>query len=145
MYSNAPLKKQFQLVDAWHSKGHSAVDLGEEEFTLGRPHPMIDNTLRIQRMQQEVRDKQTAVILLDVVIGYGAHPDPAAELGEAIRHLLAENFSGQSVAFIASVTGSEQDPQGYARSAALLQESGVFVCKSNAQAARLAAALVEGE
>ena len=145
VYSNAPLEKQFQLVDAWHSKGHSAVDLGEEEFTLGRPHPMIDNTLRIQRMQQEVRDKQTAVILLDVVIGYGAHPDPAAELGEAIRHLRAENFSGQSVAFIASVTGSEQDPQGYARSAALLQESGVFVCKSNAQAARLAAALVEGE
>lgn len=145
VYSNAPLEKKYQLADAWHSKGHTAVDLGEEEFTLGRPHPMIDNTLRIQRMQQEVRDKQTAIILLDVVIGYGAHPDPAAELGEAIQHLRAENFSGQTVVFIASVTGSEQDPQGYTRSAALLQESGIFVCKSNAQATRLAAALVEGE
>ena len=64
---------------------HTAVDLGEEEFTVGRPHPMIDNDLRIRRILQEARDPQVAVMLLDVVLGYGAHPDPASELGEAVE------------------------------------------------------------
>ncbi len=69
------------MPDSTHSSGHCAVDLGEEEFTVGRPHPMIDNDLRIRRLLQEAQDPETGVIMLDVVLGYGAHPDPAAELG----------------------------------------------------------------
>ncbi len=75
-------------ADSTKSYQHSAVDLGEEEFTVGRPHPMIDNDLRIRRLLQEARDPETAVIMLDVVIGYGAHPDPASELGNAIEEAI---------------------------------------------------------
>ncbi len=73
------------LADSTKSIEHTAVDLGEEEFTVGRPHPMIDNDLRIRRLLQEARDPEVAVIMLDVVLGYGAHPDPASELGEAVE------------------------------------------------------------
>lgn len=145
VYSNAPLEKKHRLKDASHSQGHCAIDLGEEEFTVGRPHPMIDNDLRIQRMRQEASDPKVAVIMLDVIIGYGAHPDPATELGEAIKQLLneAEEIK-RKIAFVASVTGTENDPQVLSRSVEMLEKAGVVVCGSNAQAARLAAALVEG-
>ncbi len=85
VYSNAPLPGGPALPDSTKSQEHTAVDLGEEEFTVGRPHPMIDNDLRIRRLLQEARDPQVAVIMLDVVIGYGAHPDPASELGKAVE------------------------------------------------------------
>ena len=140
VFSNAPLNKPYYLKDSNVSQGHSAVDLGEEEFTRGRPHPMIDNTLRIQRLVQEANDPETAVIMLDVVIGYGAHPDPAGELGAAIRQM---NQKDHHIAFVASVTGTEGDPQGLSHSVKLLEDSGVLVGKSNAQVARLAAALVK--
>jgi len=142
--SNAPLEKQHHLKDTACSQGHCALDLGEEEFTVGRPHPMIDNELRIQRLRQEARDPQTAVIMLDVVIGFGANQDPAAELAEAIKGSVKATHEDQRhIAFIASVTGTEKDPQGYSRSVKTLEDAGVIVCRSNAQAARLAAALVE--
>jgi len=144
VYSNAPLEKQNRLKDTGRSQGHCAVDLGEEEFTLGRPHPMIDNDLRIQRMKEEAVDPGTAVIMLDVVIGYGAHADPAAELGKAIRQLSKEaQADKRNITFVASVTGTENDPQGLSRSAKILEDAGVIVCGSNAQAARLAAVLVK--
>ena len=88
VYSNAPLPDESALPDSTKSYQHTAVDLGEEEFTVGRPHPMIDNDLRIRRLLQEARDPETAVIMLDVVIGYGAHPDPASELGNAIEEAI---------------------------------------------------------
>lgn len=141
--SNAPLGKENQLPDSTRSQGHTAVDLGEEEFTVGRPHPMIDNDLRIRRLLQEARDPQVAVILFDVVIGYGAHPDPAAELGDAVRKaraLAAE--AGRELLFVASVTGTEQDPQCLSRQARELEAAGVVVCPSNAAAAKLVAWIV---
>jgi len=140
VFSNAPLQKQYKLSDSTLSEGHSALDLGEEEFTLGRPHPMIDNDLRIQRMTQEAADPQTAVILLDVVLGYGAHPDPAGELSEAIKQIQSQN---PNIIWIASVVGTEDDPQNLSKSTDSLQGAGVIVCESNAQAARLGAFLVE--
>jgi FdrA protein len=143
VWSNAPLKETNRLPDSTVSQGHTAVDLGEEEFTVGRPHPMIDNDLRIRRLLQEARDPETAVVLLDVVLGYGAHPDPAAELGPAVgrgRGLALEN--GREILFIASVTGTPGDPQGYDRQVRALEEIGVLVCPSNAAAARLAARIV---
>jgi succinyl-CoA synthetase alpha subunit len=145
VYSNAPLPStsQWHLPDSTHSQGHTFVDLGEEEFTVGRPHPMIDNTLRIKRLLQEARDPSTAVILLDVVLGYGAHPDPAAELGPAIlqaRAIAGEEWRGLPV--IASVTGTQGDPQGLTRQVDTLTAAGVVVCDSNAAAARLAGLIV---
>ncbi|MEA3327846.1 MAG: acyl-CoA synthetase FdrA [Chloroflexota bacterium] len=140
VYSNAPLIEKYQLDDNSISKGHCALDLGEEEFTIGRPHPMIDNELRIQRMIQEASDPQTAVILLDVVLGYGAHPNPAEELGDAIKKIRSDHHN---IVWIASVIGTEGDPQSLSQSIDDLQKAGVIVCDSNAQAARLAAFLVE--
>jgi FdrA protein len=143
VYSNAPLDEAKRLVDALQSRGHTAVDLGEEEFTVGRPHPMIDNDLRISRLMQEARDPETAVVMLDVVLGYGAHLDPASELASAARQagqIAAE--AGRSLALVASVTGSEGDPQGLACQVQALEGAGVIVCASNASAARFTASIV---
>jgi FdrA protein len=140
VYSNAPLDPAFKLPDSNHSQGHTAIDLGEEEFTVGRLHPMIDNSLRIRRFQQEARDPDTAVIVLDVVLGYGAHPDPAGELGPAIIQASAMRAEmGRGLVVVASVTGTEGDPQVLSRQTQALQKAGVLVCDSNAAAARLAA------
>ncbi|NJD59293.1 MAG: hypothetical protein FIA98_07825 [Anaerolineae bacterium] len=143
VYSNAPLPGGLTLADSTRSQGHTAIDLGEEEFTVGRPHPMIDNDLRIRRLLQEASDPQTALILLDVVLGYGAHPDPAGELSRAVsaaRELAHKE--GRELAVAASVTGTEADPQCLSRSTSVLTQAGVMVCESNAQAARLAGMII---
>lgn len=139
VYSNAPLPGGPTLPEATQSQEHTAVDLGEEEFTVGRPHPMIDNDLRIRRLLQEATDPEVGVILLDVVLGYGAHPDPAAELAPVIRQAseLARQ-SGRELIVIANVTGTEDDPQVRSRQVAYLEGAGVIVCESNAAAAHLA-------
>jgi FdrA protein len=143
VYSNAPLSPGNQLPDSTHSLKHSAVDLGEEEFTVGRLHPMIDNDLRIRRLLQEARDPEVAVIQLDVVIGYGAHPDPAAELGPAVHKARATAAeAGRALIFVTSVTGTEQDPQSLNRQIQSLESAGAIVCASNAAAARLVARIV---
>jgi succinyl-CoA synthetase alpha subunit len=143
VHSNAPLPGRPVLPDSTKSIGHTAVDLGEEEFTVGRPHPMIDNDLRIRRLLQEGYDPETAVVMLDVVLGYGAHPDPAGELGPAIRQ--ARNLAkadGRDLIVVASVTGTEGDPQGLRGTVSALEEAGVSVCESNAAAARLTGMIV---
>ncbi len=101
---------------------------------------MIDNSLRIRRLHQEAHDPDTAVIVLDVVLGYGAHPDPASELAPAILQATAMRAEmGRELVVIASVTGTEADPQKLSRQTQALQGAGVLVCESNAAAARLAA------
>lgn len=142
--SNAPLRKTDQLPDSTHSQGNCAVDLGEEEFTVGRPHPMIDNDLRIRRLMQEARDPEVAAVVMDVVLGYGAHPNPAAELGPAISH--AKQFAreaGRELIIVVSVTGTEQDPQVRSRQVEALEASGAIVCESNAMAAELTGLIVK--
>ncbi len=143
--SNAPLPGAPTLADPMKSCGHTAVDMGEEEFTLGRLHPMIDQSLRVRRLLQEAGDPETAVILLDVVLGYGAHPDPASELGPAIRQArdLAHG-SGRKLHVVASVTGTEADPQCLSRVTAALEAAGAIVCECNAAAAQLAGHIVSG-
>jgi succinyl-CoA synthetase alpha subunit len=145
IYSNAPLPGGPTLTDSTKSQKHTAVDLGEEEFTVGRPHPMIDNDLRIRRLLQEARDPQVAAIMLDVVIGYGAHPDPAVELGDAVEDAqeLARH-KGRELLVVASVTGTEGDPQRLSQTVLTLTQKGVIVCNSNAAAARLTSMLVSG-
>ncbi|MBI2155708.1 MAG: acyl-CoA synthetase FdrA [Candidatus Rokubacteria bacterium] len=123
--------------------GHRVVDLGEDVFTVGRPHPMIDGTVRREWIEREGGDPETAVLLLDLVLGYGAHGDPAGEILPAIRNARrAAAAAGRGLAVVASVCGTAGDPQGLAAQTAALEAAGVIVLPSNAQAARLAARVV---
>lgn len=117
------------------STGHVLLDLGDDEYTQGRPHPMIDPELRNQMLSEALADPRVGVVLLDVVIGYGAHADPAGLVAGEMRRA---RRVGAHV--IASVTGTEGDPQGYGRQVACLREAGVLVAGSNAEAAEAAAA-----
>jgi FdrA protein len=116
------------------------VDLGEDMFTVGRPHPMIDGTVRREWIARETAEPGAAVLLLDVILGYGAHPDPAGELIPALERARVEaRAQRRGLAVVASVVGTEADPQGRAAQVAKLAAHGVLVMPSNAQAARLAA------
>lgn len=143
VYSNAPFPGAKLLASALASRGHSCVDLGEDEFTQGRLHPMLDPSLRNKRLLQEAADPSVGVILLDVVLGYGAHEDPAGAVVEAIREaqprLTAEK---RTVAFVASVCGTADDPQNLTEQEARLRAAGVLVVESNAAAATLAGMIV---
>jgi len=138
VYSNVPVTPFLPLADAWQSQGHTLVDLGEDAFTVGRPHPMIDYSLRNRRIAQEARDPGTAVILLDVVLVYGAHPDPAGELLPEIA------AAGGQVQFIGSITGTAQDPQDRRCVETALRSAGVRIFPSNAAAAEFAAGIALG-
>jgi FdrA protein len=143
VYSNAPLPGSPSLADPAKSFQHTAVDLGEEEFMVGRVHPMIDNELRIRRLLQEAQDPEVAVVVLDCVLGYGAHPNPAAELAPAIQK--ARQLAEGELLVVASITGTEQDPQRLSTQEATLQAAGAVVCASNAAAARLSGLLVSDQ
>lgn len=132
LFSNLPGKGIGQLEDPLAGRGHRLIDFGDDALTVGRPHPMIDFTLRKQRLLAEAQDPEVAVILLDVVLGYGAHPDPAAELEETLRRVAAQ------VCVICSVTGTDQDPQSRATVEKALREAGTLVAPTHAAACQLA-------
>jgi FdrA protein len=136
IWSNTPLDPAFALPDVWTSRHHTVVDLGDDTFTRGRPHPMIDPRLRNERIIAEAADRDTAVILVDVVLGYGAHADPASAIAGAIAQARGKNGH---VAFVACVCGTAGDHQDLERQQRILQEAGVLVAPSNAAAARAAA------
>ena len=116
---------------------HTVIDLGADEYTVGRPHPMIDPALRTAKLREALADPEAAVVLLDVVLGLGAHPDPARPICDAIL-----DANGGAPAVVASVCGTGDDPQDYARQAAMLRDAGVIVAPSNADAAALAATIL---
>ena len=119
---------------------HRVVDLGDDRFTVGRPHPMIDGTVRREWIEREAHDPATAVLLLDVVLGYGAPVDPAGELVPALQSARRDAAaSGRGLVVVTSVVGTERDPQVRSSQVAALERAGVLVMGSNAQAARLAA------
>jgi FdrA protein len=137
VYSNAPLDKKNKLTDSLVSVEHTVIDLGEDEFTVGRLHPMMDNDLRIRRLEKEASDPEVAVILLDVVLGFGAHPNPASELAPAIKSAINKaREAGRYLEVIAVVSGTDQDPQGMEEQIKLLQDAGARVEISNDTAAR---------
>lgn len=145
IYSNAPLDKKNRLRDSNVSVGNTCVDLGEEEFTAGRPHPMIDAALRSERLIKEASKAEVAVILFDVVLGYVASPDPAGDLLPAIKAAkAAARKKGRSVAFVAHVCGTEADPQGLRGQEAKLRKEGVMVFPTNALASRAAGWIAAG-
>jgi len=144
IYSNIPLTEADELTDKDTSREHTCLDFGDDAFTVGRPHPMIDPSLRNDRLVKEAADPQTAVILLDNVIGYGAHENAAAELaGAIIAAKEAASESGRYLPVVVSVCGTERDPQSLSRSAAALEAAGAVVMPSNAQAVRLALSILE--
>jgi succinyl-CoA synthetase alpha subunit len=117
--------------------GHRAIDLGEDIYTVGRPHPMIDGRLRREWIEKDGRDPGTAVLLLDVVLGHGTPSDPAGEILPAVRAVRRT----RDVAVVASVCGTDADTPSRRSQAEALRAAGVMVMESNAQAARLAAAI----
>ncbi len=132
--SNAPVPGALPLDRA--ATGHRLIDLGADEFTHGRPHPMIDPSVRDDVLVEALASSRVGVILLDVVIGFGAHADPAGHLA----HVLTAHRRPDDVRVIASVTGTDGDPQGRTAQAAKLEAAGVMVAPSNADAATLALA-----
>jgi FdrA protein len=135
--SNIPLRPEWALGSDLRHDGHLMIDFGDDALTQGRPHPMIDATLRAERLALESADPSTSVVLLDVVLGYGADADPAARLAPAISKA---TLSG--VAVVVALIGTELDPQGLDEQARRLADSGAAVFTSNAAAARCAVELV---
>ncbi|RFU45324.1 acyl-CoA synthetase FdrA [Paraburkholderia sp. DHOC27] len=132
--SNTPVKGNTRLADIWRSEGHTLVDLGDDDFTRGRPHPMIDPTLRNERILAECRDPHTAVVLFDLVLGYGAAADPAHELIGILNEAKAAQ-PGDFQLLISHVCGTEADPQCRSTQIKALEAAGVLVAGCNAQAA----------
>ena len=140
--SNVPLDAADLLADVATSKAHSAIDFGADEFTVGRPHPMIDMSTRIERLAQEARDPSVAVVTLDVVLGYGSHDDPAGALAPAIARAKAVAAAdGRHLSLVSFVCGTEEDPQQLSVQQAKLREAGALVATSSTAAARLAGAI----
>ncbi len=139
IYSNIPLHAEDKLPDAkgGKSREHTFLDFGDDEFTVGRPHPMIDPSLRAERVITDGKDPACAVIMTDCVIGYGSHPNPAEDLAAAIRTAKAEaEKEGRYLCCVCEVCGTEGDPQCLSKTQKQLEDAGAVVLPSNAQATR---------
>ncbi len=145
-YSNTPLSDRFALADPNLSRENSVVDLGDESFTAGRAHPMIDPTLRRLRITQESRDPAVASIMLDIVLGYGSAADPGGSLLVAIGDARkASEKRGGEIAFMAHICGTDSDPQPLGDQSEKLSKAGVLLFPSNALLSAAAALVVGGE
>jgi FdrA protein len=143
--SNIPLSPELQLDASLTADAHLMVDFGDDALTQGRAHPMIDPTLRLEHLARSAVDPRTAVILMDVVLGHGAEPDPAAALAPAITAaVVAAREDGRELPVVVACVGTEHDPQGLTRQARVLAEAGAEVHLSNARAAARAVSLVGG-
>lgn len=131
--SNIPLPGQRRITAADEPAGHAFLDFGDDAFTTGRPHPMIDGSLRLARLERELADPACAAALLDVVLGHGADPDPASDLVALVGR--------SDTPVLVSLVGTADDPQGRDEVADRLVAAGAVVHASNAQAAREAVGL----
>ncbi|HZJ04929.1 MAG TPA: FdrA family protein [Nocardioidaceae bacterium] len=141
--SNIPLSPELALGPDLNSDSHAVIDFGDDRLTRGRPHPMIDPSLRLERIAVEGDDPTCAVLLLDLVLGFGSHPAPAEELAAAIAAARkAAASDGRELPVVVSLIGVENDPQGLTSCAKTLQASGASVFVSNARATRRALSLL---
>jgi FdrA protein len=134
--SNTPLRPELDLGTDLSAPGHVVVDFGDDALTVGRAHPMIDPTLRLEAISTLAARREPAVLLLDVVLGFGADPDPAASLVPALR--------AAGLPTVVALIGTEADPQGWSRQADALAAAGAAVFASNAAAVRHALGLLGG-
>ncbi len=130
LYSNLHVAGAEPLEDLTRSRAHTVLDLGEDTFTVGRLHPMIDQELRLRRLHAEAADPEVGTILLDVVLGYGAHPDPAAELAPAIEEVRGRH----QVEVLAVIVGTDEDPQGLEDQVDRLSSAGARVFRNVTEA-----------
>ena len=140
VYSNIATDKKYNLENPENSKENTIVDMGEDFFTDGQPHPMIDPTQRANRIVKDAKDKDTAIILFDCVLGYGSHEDPAASVVKAIKEV--KKIRGDSILFVGSVTGTDRDPQNRLAQEQKLTDAGAMVLPTNAQAAEFVVTLL---
>ncbi len=136
--SNAPLEAANKLADVWKSKEDTIIDIGADEFTVGRPHPMIDYSLRLKKLEEESNDPETAVILLDIVLGYGSHLTPHLELAPVIKKIT----STTDIIVICAVVGTDGDPQNRHDVTHDLKECGAIVSTTNAEACEIALEII---
>ncbi|MFJ7183668.1 acyl-CoA synthetase FdrA [Lysinibacillus xylanilyticus] len=128
------------------TKNHEIIDLGDDVYTKGKPHPMIDPENRIAMLEKSVNDQETAVIMIDNVIGNGGHEDMASALAPTIKRILDNaRQDGRQLAVLVTVVGTAQDIQGYDKQIDILQTSGAIICKTNDQMVRTAIQLVGGK
>lgn len=139
--SNIALDEEYMLKNVEESVGNTLLDMGDDYFTDGMPHPMIDVRLRVERIKKEALDPETAVMLFDCVLGYGCHEDPAGALANAVTE--ARILAGdRNIVFVASVCGTDNDIQKRSEQEDKLRSAGVIVMPSNAQASRAAARIL---
>ncbi len=144
VYSNMSSKEKFQLKDSMTSYMNTVIDMGGDEFTVGRPHPMIDFSLRNRRILKEAEDPEVAVILFDVVLGYGSNMEPAQELVPVIMQAAKSAVkTGRDISFVCSITGTVHDPQDRKDVEKRLKEAGVHVMESNAAACELSGLVIK--
>ena len=145
LHSNLHLQGVSAVEESQSDGGHVLLDLGDDQFTAGRPHPMIDLRPRCDLIVRAAEDPEVGILLFDVVLGYGAHPDPASELARAISEAqrVAAN-RGRILAPIAVLIGTAGDPQGLEKQRADLSAAGAVVVPSNAQACTIAVGLRRG-
>ena len=139
-----PLIGQISTQFRHAGTGHRIVDLGGDEFTVSRPHPMLDPDFRAACLREAGRSAEVGVVLVDLVLGRGAHENPGQALADAAyeaRHVAERD--GRTLVVAGSVVGTRGDPQGLLRQAAMLEAAGVELFASNAQAARFAALVLE--
>jgi FdrA protein len=144
--SNIALRPDWAIGADLRSDGHTMLDLGDDAFTQGRAHPMIDQRGRLDRIAVEAADPACSVLLLDVVLGHGAHPDPASELAPALvaaRDSVRAAGRGE-LAVVVSLCATEDDPQDSRKQAEALHGAGAAVFLSNAAAARRGVELSRG-
>ena len=132
LYSNSPISDSQILSDPLHSRAHTIIDLGDEFFMVGRLHPMIDNDLRIRRMRQEAADPEVGMLLIDVVLGEGSHPDPAGELVLVIKEIREKRIGELEI--VAIVIGTDDDPQNLQSQIEQLKEAGAIIFRSVTEA-----------
>jgi FdrA protein len=132
LYSNSPISDSQILPDPLKSQAHTIIDLGDEVFMVGRLHPMIDNDLRLRRLKQEAADPEVGLILLDVVLGEGAHPDPASELAPAIAEV--RGVGNRGIEVVVMVIGTDSDPQNVESQVERLRAEGAVVFRNATEA-----------
>ncbi len=141
LYSNTPVEGCKPMADVYKSEGNCILDLGDDQFTRGKAHPMIDPQYRGERMIQEIQDPTTGLIIFDVVIGYGGHPDMASELVSAIEKGLETTKNKPVLA--ACICGTDGDPQGYADQVSQFEKIGVNVFPTNVAMVKFAQKCLE--
>ncbi|RLD15736.1 MAG: hypothetical protein DRI36_06710, partial [Caldiserica bacterium] len=126
VYSNVTKKKEFLLPTGFKSKENTVVDMGEDEFTRGKPHPMIDFSLRKERIVKEAKNKKVKIIFFDIVLGFNAHPDPAEEIKDAVKRIRRKDL-----VILSSITGVKEDPQNLLIQEKKLKELGILTFKTH--------------